>query len=79
MSLHGVSVQYNGRFLLGIILFTQCYHSYHRGTRLDAMTRFCLCKNLRRDRKIVRREPGRDGKILSDTGRMVMMRSIGYK
>ena len=36
--------------------------------------------NLHRDKKIVRREPGRDGKILIvTTGRMVMMRSIGYK
>ena len=31
---------YNGGFLPDIILFTQCY--YHRGTRLDAMKRFCL-------------------------------------
>ena len=34
-----VSVQYNGGFLPDIILLTQCY--YHRGTRLNAMKRFC--------------------------------------
>ena len=28
-------------FLPGIILLTQCY--YHRGTRLNAMKRFCIC------------------------------------
>ena len=32
--------------------------------------------NLHRDKKIVRREPGRD---VVTTGRMVMMKSIGYK
>ena len=36
-----VSVQYNGRLLPDIILLTQCY--YHRGTRLNAMKRFCIC------------------------------------
>ena len=36
-----VSVQLNGGFLPGIILLTQCY--YHRGTRLNAMKRFCIC------------------------------------
>ena len=36
-----VGVQYNGGLLLDIILLTQCY--YHRGTRLNAMKRFCLC------------------------------------
>ena len=35
-----VSVQHNGEFLTGIILLTQCY--YHRGTRLNAMKRFCM-------------------------------------
>ena len=34
-----VSVQYDGGFLPDIILLTQCY--YHRGTRLNAMKRFC--------------------------------------
>ena len=34
-----VSVQYNGG-LLGIILLPQCY--YHRGTRLNAIKRFCI-------------------------------------
>ena len=41
-----VSVQYNGGFLPNIILLAQCY--YHRGTRLNAMKRFCfrpLCGN----------------------------------
>ena len=37
------SVQYNGGFL-PIILLTQCH--YHRGTRLNAMRRFCLCCSL---------------------------------
>ena len=36
-----VSVQYNGVLLLDIILLTQCY--VHRGTRLNAMKRFCIC------------------------------------
>ena len=36
-----VSVQYNGGLLPDIILLSQCY--YHRGTRLNAMKRFCLC------------------------------------
>ena len=35
-----VSVQYNGGLLPGIILLPQCY--YHRGTRLNAMKRFCI-------------------------------------
>ena len=35
-----VSVQYNGGFLSDIILLTQCY--YHRGTRSNAMKRFCI-------------------------------------
>ena len=39
-----VSVQYNGGLLPDIILLTQCY--YHRGTRLNAMKRFCICSLL---------------------------------
>ena len=35
-----VSVQYNGGLLLDIILLAQCY--FHRGTRLNAMKRFCI-------------------------------------
>ena len=35
------SVQYNGEFLPDMILLTPCY--YHRGTRLNAMKRFCIC------------------------------------
>ena len=35
-----VSVRYDGGFLPDIILLTQCY--YHRGTRLNAMKRFCI-------------------------------------
>ena len=35
-----VSVQYNGGLLPDIILLTQGY--YHRGTRLNAMKRFCI-------------------------------------
>ena len=34
-------VHYNGGLLPGIILLPQCY--YHRGTRLNAMKRFCIC------------------------------------
>ena len=44
VSLHGeinVNVQYNGGLLPDIILLTQCY--FHRGTRLNAMKRFCIC------------------------------------
>ena len=37
-------VQYNGGLLPDIILLTQCY--YHRGTRSNAMKRFCLCSLL---------------------------------
>ena len=37
-----VSVQHNNEgFLPGIMLLTQCY--YHRGARLNAMKRFCIC------------------------------------
>ena len=36
-----VNVQYNGGLLPDIILLTQGY--FHRGTRLYAMTRFCIC------------------------------------
>ena len=36
-----VSVQYDGGLLPDIILLTQCY--CHRGTRLNAMKRFCIC------------------------------------
>ena len=36
-----VSVQYNGGLPPGIILLPQCY--YHRGTRLNAIQRFCIC------------------------------------
>ena len=36
-----VSVQYNGGLLPDIVLLTQCY--YHRGTRSNAMERFCIC------------------------------------
>ena len=36
-----VSVQYNGGFLPDILLLTQCYY-HHRGTRLNAMKRFCI-------------------------------------
>ena len=36
-----VNVQYNGGLLLDIILLTQCY--FQRGTRLNAMKRFCIC------------------------------------
>ena len=35
------NVQYNGGLLPDIILLTQCY--FHRGTRLNAMKRFCIC------------------------------------
>ena len=36
-----LSVQHNGGFLPGIIPLTLCY--YHRGTRSNAMKRFCIC------------------------------------
>ena len=38
-----VRAQYNGGLLPDIILLTQCYH--HRGTRLNAMKRFCICSH----------------------------------
>ena len=37
-----VSVQYNGGLIPDIILLTQCY--YHRGTRLNAIKRFRICR-----------------------------------
>ena len=43
MTING-SVQYNGGLLPNIILLTQCY--FHRGTRLNAMKRFCICSLL---------------------------------
>ena len=39
--LNNVSVQYKVGLLPDRILLTQCYYS--RGTRLNAMKRFCLC------------------------------------
>ena len=36
-----VSVQYHGGLLPDFILLTQGHH--HRGTRLNAMKRFCIC------------------------------------
>ena len=36
-----VSLQYNGGLLPDIILLTQC--NYRKGTRLNAMKRFCIC------------------------------------
>ena len=41
MAINVVSVQYNGGLLPDIILLTQCY--YHRGSRLNAIKRFCIC------------------------------------
>ena len=41
MYIINASVQYNGGLLPDIILLTQCY--YNRGTRLNAMKRFCIC------------------------------------
>ena len=38
-----VSVPYNGGLLPDILLLTQCYYYYHRGTRVDATKKFCLC------------------------------------
>ena len=40
MAINVVSVQYNGGLLPDIVLLTKCY--YHRGTRLNAMKRFCI-------------------------------------
>ena len=36
-----ISVQYNGGFLPDIVVLTLC--DYHRGTRLNAIKRFCRC------------------------------------
>ena len=38
---NNVSVQFNGGLLPDIVLLTQC--NFHRGTRLNAMKRFCIC------------------------------------
>ena len=48
VSLHiaiNVSVQYNGGLVPDIILLTQCYY-HNRGTRLNAMKRFCIISSL---------------------------------
>ena len=44
-----IVVQYNGGLLPDIKLLTQGH--YHRGTRSNAMKRFCLC-NLRKKRSV---------------------------
>ena len=36
-----VNVQYDGGLLPDVILLTRCY--FHRGTRLNALKRFCIC------------------------------------
>ena len=41
MAINVSVIQYNGGLLPDIILLTQCY--YHRGTRLNATKRFCIC------------------------------------
>ena len=41
MAIIVISLQHNGGFLPGTILFPQCY--YHGGTRLNAIKRFCIC------------------------------------
>ena len=38
-----VSVLHNGGFLPGVILLAQCY--YYRGTRFNAIKRFCICRS----------------------------------
>ena len=40
MAINNVNVQYNGGLLPDIIMLTQCY--FHRGTRLNAVKRFCI-------------------------------------
>ena len=44
MAINNVSIQYDGGFLPDIILLTQCY--LHRGTRLNAMEKFCIICSL---------------------------------
>ena len=41
INVYVVSVHHNGGFLPGITLLIQCYYQ-HRGTRLNAMKRFCI-------------------------------------
>ena len=41
MAINVVSIQHNGGLLPDIILLTQCY--LHRGTRLNAIKKFCIC------------------------------------
>ena len=43
MAINNVSVQHNGGFLLGILLFVDPMCYYDEGTRLNAMKRFCIC------------------------------------
>ena len=40
VAINVISVHNSGGFLTDIKLLTQCY--YHRGTRLNAMKRFCI-------------------------------------
>ena len=42
MAINNVILQYNGGLFPDIILLTQCYY-HNRGSRLNAMKRFCLC------------------------------------
>ena len=41
MAINVNNVEHNGGFLPDIILLIQCY--FHRGTRLNAIKRFCFC------------------------------------
>ena len=41
LAINNVIVPNNGGLFPDIILLTQCY--YHRGTRSNAMKRFCIC------------------------------------
>ena len=62
------SVQYKGGFLPDIILLTQCY--YHRGARLIAMNRFCIC-SLRSHLKVLTFSP-RDWGMLRRSRRVLV-------
>ena len=57
-----VNVHYNGGLLPDIILLTQCY--FHRGTRLNAMKRFCIC-SLRSHLNVLTSPPPNRGMLRS--------------
>ena len=59
-----VSVQYNGGFLPDIIFLTHGH--YHRGTRLNAMKRFCFCNRRNNNFKYVVGNTNKHGPLFTN-------------